>query len=82
MITSMTCWLEVWAVFPAAYFLKSYVAQFIVDLTCNKLLLYILEENMLKIDLMDWHGEKRYAIYENFQIKNEQVRIKKPRDLF
>ncbi|XP_019379639.1 PREDICTED: fibrinogen-like protein 1 [Gavialis gangeticus] len=34
--------------------------------------LLVREENMLKIDLMDWHGEKRYAIYENFQIKNEQ----------
>ncbi|XP_008113826.2 fibrinogen-like protein 1 isoform X2 [Anolis carolinensis] len=28
-------------------------------------------ENSLKIDLMDWHGEKRYAIYEDFQLKNE-----------
>uniref|UniRef100_A0A8D0BLY8 Fibrinogen C-terminal domain-containing protein n=1 Tax=Salvator merianae TaxID=96440 RepID=A0A8D0BLY8_SALMN len=28
-------------------------------------------ENTLKIDLMDWHGETRYAIYEDFQIKNE-----------
>lgn len=23
---------------------------------------------------MDWHGERRYAIYENFQLANEQVR--------
>ncbi|NXO87720.1 FGL1 protein, partial [Sitta europaea] len=29
-------------------------------------------ENSLKIDLMDWHGERRYAIYENFQLANEQ----------
>nr|XP_008113837.1 PREDICTED: fibrinogen-like protein 1 isoform X3 [Anolis carolinensis] len=28
-------------------------------------------ENSLKIDLMDWHGERRYAIYEDFQLKNE-----------
>uniref|UniRef100_A0A8C4XYK4 Fibrinogen C-terminal domain-containing protein n=1 Tax=Gopherus evgoodei TaxID=1825980 RepID=A0A8C4XYK4_9SAUR len=34
--------------------------------------LLVREENSLKIDLMDWHGERRYAIYENFQIKNEQ----------
>uniref|UniRef100_A0A8C0JDJ9 Fibrinogen C-terminal domain-containing protein n=1 Tax=Chelonoidis abingdonii TaxID=106734 RepID=A0A8C0JDJ9_CHEAB len=33
--------------------------------------LLVREENSLKIDLMDWHGERRYAIYENFQIKNE-----------
>ncbi|XP_026548653.1 fibrinogen-like protein 1, partial [Notechis scutatus] len=25
----------------------------------------------LKIDLMDWQGERRYAIYDDFQIKNE-----------
>ncbi|XP_070588862.1 fibrinogen-like protein 1 isoform X1 [Erythrolamprus reginae] len=25
----------------------------------------------LKIDLMDWHGERRYAIYDDFQIRNE-----------
>ncbi|XP_042313623.1 fibrinogen beta chain-like [Sceloporus undulatus] len=29
-------------------------------------------ENSLKIDLMDWHGERRYAIYEDFQLKNEK----------
>lgn len=23
---------------------------------------------------MDWHGERRYAVYENFQLTNEQVR--------
>ncbi|XP_044300188.1 fibrinogen-like protein 1 [Varanus komodoensis] len=28
-------------------------------------------ENSLKIDLMDWHGESRYAIYEDFQMSNE-----------
>ncbi|XP_061478384.1 fibrinogen-like protein 1 [Rhineura floridana] len=28
-------------------------------------------ENSLKIDLMDWHGERRYAIYDNFLINNE-----------
>lgn len=33
-----------------------------------------LGESSLKIDLMDWHGERRYAIYENFQLANEQVR--------
>lgn len=22
---------------------------------------------------MDWHGERRYAIYENLQLANEQV---------
>lgn len=27
----------------------------------------------LKIDLMDWHGERRYAIYDDFQIRNETV---------
>ncbi|XP_013908268.1 PREDICTED: fibrinogen-like protein 1 [Thamnophis sirtalis] len=25
----------------------------------------------LKIDLMDWQGERRYAIYDDFQIRNE-----------
>ncbi|NWH48164.1 FGL1 protein, partial [Fregata magnificens] len=29
-------------------------------------------ESSLKIDLMDWHGERRYAVYENFQLANEQ----------
>uniref|UniRef100_A0A8D0GDZ1 Fibrinogen C-terminal domain-containing protein n=1 Tax=Sphenodon punctatus TaxID=8508 RepID=A0A8D0GDZ1_SPHPU len=29
-------------------------------------------ESSLKIDLMDWHGERRYAVYENFQIKDEK----------
>ncbi|XP_068786044.1 fibrinogen-like protein 1 isoform X2 [Struthio camelus] len=29
-------------------------------------------ETSLKIDLMDWHGERRYAIYEKFQLRNEQ----------
>ncbi|KFP60297.1 Fibrinogen-like 1, partial [Cariama cristata] len=29
-------------------------------------------ESSLKIDLMDWHGERRYAIYENFQLADEQ----------
>ncbi|XP_053141036.1 fibrinogen-like protein 1 [Hemicordylus capensis] len=33
--------------------------------------LLLREENSLKIDLMDWHGETRYAIYDNFQIQNE-----------
>ncbi|XP_062981342.1 fibrinogen-like protein 1 [Elgaria multicarinata webbii] len=28
-------------------------------------------EISLKIDLMDWYGERRYAIYDDFQIKNE-----------
>ncbi|CAI5769220.1 Fibrinogen C-terminal domain-containing protein [Podarcis lilfordi] len=28
-------------------------------------------EKSLKIDLMDWNGKRRYAIYDNFQIKNE-----------
>ncbi|XP_054698537.1 fibrinogen-like protein 1 isoform X2 [Grus americana] len=30
-------------------------------------------ENSLKIDLMDWHGERRYAVYENFRLANEQL---------
>lgn len=30
---------------------------------------------------MDWHGEKRYAIYENFQLANEQVRNGERSDL-
>ncbi|KAH0621920.1 hypothetical protein JD844_023668, partial [Phrynosoma platyrhinos] len=30
-------------------------------------------ENALKIDLMDWHGERRYALYDDFQLKNETV---------
>ncbi|XP_029892483.1 fibrinogen-like protein 1 isoform X1 [Aquila chrysaetos chrysaetos] len=29
-------------------------------------------ESSLKIDLMDWQGERRYAVYENFQLANEQ----------
>ncbi|NXF71729.1 FGL1 protein, partial [Sclerurus mexicanus] len=29
-------------------------------------------ESSVKIDLMDWHGETRYAVYENFQLANEQ----------
>ncbi|KAJ7341513.1 hypothetical protein JRQ81_005701 [Phrynocephalus forsythii] len=29
------------------------------------------EENSLKIDLKDWLGEERYAIYDDFQLKNE-----------
>ncbi|XP_050189294.1 fibrinogen-like protein 1 isoform X1 [Myiozetetes cayanensis] len=29
-------------------------------------------ESSLKIELMDWHGERRYAVYENFQLANEQ----------
>lgn len=30
---------------------------------------------------MDWHGERRYAIYENFQLANEQVRNGESSDL-
>jgi len=30
---------------------------------------------------MDWHGERRYAVYENFQLANEQVRNGKSGDL-
>lgn len=33
--------------------------------------LLLREENSLKIDLMDWHGETRYAMYDHFQIQNE-----------
>ncbi|OXB77194.1 UNVERIFIED_CONTAM: hypothetical protein H355_012561, partial [Colinus virginianus] len=29
-------------------------------------------ESSLKIDLMDWRGERRHAVYENFQLTNEQ----------
>lgn len=39
----------------------------------DMILSYIPEENSLKIDLMDWHGETRYAIYDHFQIQNETV---------
>lgn len=30
---------------------------------------------------MDWHGERRYAIYENFQLANEQVKNWESSDL-
>lgn len=30
---------------------------------------------------MDWHGERRYAIYENFQLANEQVKNGESSDL-
>lgn len=30
---------------------------------------------------MDWHGERRYAVYENFQLNNEQVRNGESGDL-
>ncbi|XP_020643686.3 fibrinogen-like protein 1 [Pogona vitticeps] len=33
--------------------------------------LLLREENSLKIDLRDWLGEERYAIYDDFQLKNE-----------
>ncbi|XP_036393587.1 fibrinogen like 1B [Megalops cyprinoides] len=29
-------------------------------------------EHLLKIDLMDWKGERNYAMYENFRIANEK----------
>ncbi|XP_035240260.1 fibrinogen-like protein 1 [Anguilla anguilla] len=29
-------------------------------------------ENMMKIDLMDWKGERKYAMYENFRIADEE----------
>lgn len=40
-----------------------------------------LGESSLKIDLMDWQGERRYAVYENFQLANEQVRNGESGDL-
>lgn len=30
-------------------------------------------KKVMKIDLMDWSGEKSYAIYENFRVANEKV---------
>lgn len=32
-----------------------------------------LDEYLLKIDLMDWTGEKNYALYDNFRISDEKV---------
>ncbi|XP_053097393.1 fibrinogen like 1B [Pangasianodon hypophthalmus] len=29
-------------------------------------------EKVMKIDLMDWNGEKSYAIYDNFRVANEK----------
>ncbi|XP_061074060.1 fibrinogen-like protein 1 [Conger conger] len=29
-------------------------------------------ENLMKIDLMDWKGERNYAMYENFRIADEE----------
>lgn len=31
-------------------------------------------KNLVKIDLMDWDGQRNYAFYENFKITNEAVR--------
>uniref|UniRef100_A0A3Q3VX34 Fibrinogen C-terminal domain-containing protein n=1 Tax=Mola mola TaxID=94237 RepID=A0A3Q3VX34_MOLML len=39
----------------------------------NEYIYSLLSEgkNLVKIDLMDWEGEKNYALYENFRITNE-----------
>lgn len=29
----------------------------------------------MKIDLMDWNGEKSYAMYDNFRMADEKVSI-------
>uniref|UniRef100_A0A8C6XID3 Fibrinogen C-terminal domain-containing protein n=1 Tax=Naja naja TaxID=35670 RepID=A0A8C6XID3_NAJNA len=39
--------------------------------TSGSLLVYDQGGISLKIDLMDWQGERRYAIYDDFQIRNE-----------
>lgn len=31
-------------------------------------------KNLVKIDLMDWAGQRSYAFYENFRITDEAVR--------
>lgn len=31
-------------------------------------------KNLVKIDLMDWDGQKSHAFYENFRITDESVR--------
>lgn len=34
-------------------------------------------KNLVKIDLMDWDGQKSYAFYENFRISGESVSKRK-----
>lgn len=31
-------------------------------------------KNLVKVDLMDWDGQRNYAFYENFRITDEAVR--------
>lgn len=32
-------------------------------------------EKVMKVDLMDWNGEKSYAIYDNFRVADEKVSL-------
>lgn len=32
-------------------------------------------EKVMKIDLMDWNGEKSYALYDNFRVADEKVSL-------
>lgn len=32
-----------------------------------------LGENVMKIELMDWKGERSYAMYDNFRVSDEKV---------
>lgn len=35
-------------------------------------------EKVMKIDLMDWNGEKSYALYDNFRVAEEKVKLLYP----
>lgn len=70
MITFTPCFTEVgccWLIFKTFYpmFMEK------IQVMC----IFHEGEKVMKIDLMDWNGEKSYAMYDNFKVADEKVSL-------